>query len=260
MMSCTPAFVEGFRKIGMPSALLNHGFDASNAQFPRTQTMEVMFAGSLIQGEGYHNGRLKFLSDLVRGGIPIRLYVDLLDDKKKVAKKILGSAANTIQGLGLQPFFHRSSFYSRALQWKNIALFDKNSALLSKFSQPQIFGRELFQTMASAKININFHIDSAGQYAGNSRLFEATGSGSCLVTDNKLNMRNLFEPDKEIVTFNSNQECLEKLRWLLDHPKESEEIAAAGKKRCLQDHSFRRRAAELHEIMNNQLKDKKVYV
>ena len=42
------------------------------------------------------------------------------------------------------------------------------------------------------------------------RLFEATGSGACLVTDWKENLGELFEPDVEVVTYRSVAECVKK--------------------------------------------------
>jgi spore maturation protein CgeB len=85
------------------------------------------------------------------------------------------------------------------------------------------------------------------------RLFEATGVGTCLITDWKDNLHDLFEPDREVVTYRSPQECVEKVKWLLEHPQEREAIAQAGQARTLKDHTFDQRAIELDYIIRREL-------
>jgi len=58
-----------------------------------------------------------------------------------------------------------------------------------------------------------------------------------------------------VVTYNSPEECVEKVNWLLSHPNELKQIADAGQKRTLKDHNFERRAETLHEIINSELKN-----
>ena len=84
------------------------------------------------------------------------------------------------------------------------------------------------------------------------RLFEVTGVGTCLLTDWKKNIGELFEPDKEIVTYSSLEECSEKVKWLRNNPKACKEIAEAGQARCLRDHTFAQRVLELDEIIRKE--------
>lgn len=98
------------------------------------------------------------------------------------------------------------------------------------------------------------HGEVAGNSAGNIRLFEATGMGTCLVTDYKDNIHELFEPEKEIVTYRSAEECIDKIKWLLNHPDDMEKIAKAGQQRTLRDHTIAKRAAQLNEIISRHLK------
>ena len=85
------------------------------------------------------------------------------------------------------------------------------------------------------------------------RLYEATGVGTCLLTDWKPNLHELFEPDKEVVAYQSPEECVEKIKWLLEHPEERERIAQAGQARTLQKHTFAQRAIQLNEIIQTNL-------
>jgi spore maturation protein CgeB len=78
-----------------------------------------------------------------------------------------------------------------------------------------------------------------------------------MVTDWKDNLPELFNPDKEMVTYRTADECLEKVSWLLQHPRERAEIAKAGQARTLRDHTYARRAIQLDRIIRSKLKMKK---
>ncbi len=111
----------------------------------------------------------------------------------------------------------------------------------------ELFGLQMFSRLAASSITLNVHIAAAGNQAANIRLFEATGVGSCLVTDWKNNIADLFEPDREIVVFRRPEEAVEKIHYLLDHEKERAEIARRGQQRTLSSHSYASRLAELRE-------------
>ena len=120
---------------------------------------------------------------------------------------------------------------------------------LYRRSLPAVFGMEMFDALYDSDVVLNIHADSSPDFASNMRLYEATGVGSCLLTDNKKNMADLFAPDEEVVVYDSPDECVEKARWLIQHPQEREKIAEAGKKRCLQDHTYDNRAMEFDRII-----------
>ncbi len=118
--------------------------------------------------------------------------------------------------------------------------------------RPAVFGLNMFCALAGAKTTINVHIDAV-QSASNLRLFEATGAGTCLVTDEVPGLSDLFEPDVEVVTYSTPKECAQKVRWLIDHPAERKAIAKAGQKRTLKDHRLEQRAEELYSIITTRL-------
>jgi spore maturation protein CgeB len=74
-----------------------------------------------------------------------------------------------------------------------------------------------------------------------------------MLTDWKENMRELFEPDAEAVTYRSAEECVEKVRYLLAHENERQTIAAAGQRRTLHDHTYAHRAVQLDRIVHEAL-------
>ena len=80
------------------------------------------------------------------------------------------------------------------------------------------------------------------------RLFEVTGVGSCLLTDEKDNLGQLFTTD-EVVTYTTPEDCIEKIEWLLTHEREREKIALRGQQRTLKDHTFAQRVKQFCKIL-----------
>lgn len=111
------------------------------------------------------------------------------------------------------------------------------------------FGLEMYRILRDSKVTFNKHTEAVGDVIGNMRLFEATGVGCCLLTDTGKNMQDLFEADKELVTYQTIDECLEKVRFLLENESERSAIAEAGQKRTLLEHSLPNRCAQLDELL-----------
>ena len=119
--------------------------------------------------------------------------------------------------------------------------------------RPPLYGLPMYRALRSARVGLNVHGDVTPRYAGNMRLFECTGIGTCLLTDWKENLSELFEPDAEVAAFRSVDECAEKLAWLLSNDEARAGIAAAGRRRVLASHTFAHRAAEIDELVRNHL-------
>jgi len=113
---------------------------------------------------------------------------------------------------------------------------------------------EMYRILASSKVALNRHIDVSGPFANNLRLYEATGVGTCLVTDARENLGELFAPDREVVSFQNAEECVEKCQYLLNHEGERAAIARAGQERTLAEHTYGHRMAELAEILDRHLR------
>ena len=63
------------------------------------------------------------------------------------------------------------------------------------------------------------------------RMFEATGAGAKLITDDKTNLHELFEPGKEAITYRRPADCLEAVRYYTAHEAERKSIAQSGRAR-----------------------------
>jgi glycosyltransferase involved in cell wall biosynthesis len=118
---------------------------------------------------------------------------------------------------------------------------------------PPLFGLDMYQLMYQSRLTFNIHADASGR-VGNMRMFEATGAGTCLVTDTGPNLADLFVDGKEVVTYSSLDECVEKVTYLLEHEDERQAIASAGQQRCLRDHSIASRCEQIDALIRERLR------
>ena len=127
------------------------------------------------------------------------------------------------------------------------------AAAIRRRARKPVFGLAMYRLLHDSRITLNTHIDISPRSASNMRLYEATGVGTCLLTDWKDNLTELFEPDREVVTYKSADEVVEKVRYLLDHERERSAIATAGHRRALRDHTASQRARIFAEIIRKEL-------
>lgn len=120
----------------------------------------------------------------------------------------------------------------------------------------EVWGREMFHTLARSAITINRHIDVAENFANNMRLFEATGCGTLLITDYKDNLNELYDIGKEVVAYRSPEECATLTKYYIEHPDEAQQIAKAGQARTLRDHTYEKRMKHTAELMERHLRYK----
>jgi spore maturation protein CgeB len=73
----------------------------------------------------------------------------------------------------------------------------------------------------------------------NMRVREATCTGSFLLTDWVYGIDELYEDGKEIVTYKTTEEAIEKTKYYLEHDEEREKIAEAGMRRTLKDGTYK---------------------
>ncbi|MBN2562035.1 MAG: glycosyltransferase family 1 protein [Phycisphaerae bacterium] len=121
---------------------------------------------------------------------------------------------------------------------------------------PPVFGLSMYRLLVDSMIVFNRHTDAAEDCAGNMRLFDATGVGSCLLTNAAANMPDLFIEGEESVTYGSLDECVEKTVHLLQHPDEARRIALAGQERTLRDHTLKQRCLQIHDTILALLRSK----
>jgi spore maturation protein CgeB len=96
-------------------------------------------------------------------------------------------------------------------------------------------------------LNINRTDMAATGYSPPTRVFEAAGCGSCVLTDAWEGIPTFFEPGREILVAHSADEIVNQLRTT--SPERAQAIGQAARRRVLCDHTYTRRAAELDRAL-----------
>jgi spore maturation protein CgeB len=163
---------------------------------------------------------------------------------------------------GLDPAVHGAGkrFLERAVDEAGLEVWGygvgelpKDSPILSRY-RGEAWGLAMYEVLANSRIALNRHIGLADGYANNMRLFEATGVGALLVTDAKRNLADLFEPGREVIAYEDEDDLVEKLRHFAEHDDERRSIAAAGQARTLREHTYANRMTELAAMLEARLR------
>ena len=251
--------VAELREAGINGVHLHHGFDARVLRFlPHRKGVKrcVAFTGQLLRRPGFHMYRTDVVRAIADAGIPLDLR--LLSDPgfRARVRRTLGRARwKVVQGfrrLGVSEAAISSIPRFRPAVESGPPAGELDRAL-RKLALPPVFGLEMLKVLRGTVVALNVHGDVSVSEANNLRLWEATGVGTCLLTDAKDNLGDLFEVGKEVVAFESAADAVDKARWLLDNPLIAEAIARAGQERTLKDHTYERRAVELDQIIQQAL-------
>jgi hypothetical protein len=113
----------------------------------------------------------------------------------------------------------------------------------------ECWGIDMYRILNRSFVTLNRHISISEDYANNMRLFEATGSGALLVTDQKKNLSSYFEPGTEILTYETPTEAAEVVNWALKNVDEASKIAQRGRARTLSSHTYDECMVKLDAIL-----------
>lgn len=266
LLSGSRLFIDKYRKEGCRTEYLRCGFNKSVLPY-LAQTVQkdevLVFTGGVVRGKGFHVDRERLIEAAVGSSLPFKLYsaapgvTPMKDLVTTAAKGATYGLMRTLEALGVSQDARRSlPFIGKAATWTS-APPRQIPQRLWKHMKPAVYGMEMYRALKRSAVSLNSHVDCAGGEAVNLRLYEVTGVGTCLLTDAKSNLSQLFELDREVVAYNSPAECIEKAKWLLDHPSERRSIAAAGQARTLREHTLENRAAELHTFLTRRLAQSK---
>lgn len=266
VLSSVPELVEHFNDQGHRSVLINHAFEPrilNRLDDTKATPVDFSFIGSIAKKQGFHHEREALLLRLLEE-TPLQLWVGIdqrswLLETNVRARQLTYDVVHAAKRLGVPEPVLRIGLFGKVSRWKDRpALPQPIDPRIVRAARAAIFGLEMYAQLARSRITLNSHIDLSEKYASNMRLYEATGVGSCLLTDWRPNMPELFEPDSEVVTYRNVEECIEKVKYLLDHEDERQSIGRAGQKRTLRDHTFDNRAAQLDDLIRTTLKTRNI--
>jgi spore maturation protein CgeB len=213
LLSSFPHFVDWFRSLGIDSEYLRHFFYASAID-------AVEETGVSVDPRSDRAVDVSFV-----GGVNPAVHGSGTTTMEEICRRI----PVEVWGYGGEALPEGSAIRSR---WRG-----------------ESWGVDMYRLLARSKITLNRHIDLAQGHANNMRLYEATGMGSLLLTEDAPNLGQQFEPGTEVETYRDVDELTDKVARLLESDEERVRIAAAGHRRTLRDHTHHRRMAELVEIL-----------
>jgi spore maturation protein CgeB len=256
-ITCSPLFYKNLNRKGLKSYNINHAFEASILKkIPSiiNQQKDIVFIGSLLAGKDFHDLRLSIIEDLLKSNVKLEVYSNLIYESpvNLIKKKSSYLFTKLAQSLRIKRLLNMHKIQEITVL-KELPKNIKYSEKLRNLVKEPVYGLDMYKILANSKMSLNIHGGVAGDYAANRRLYEATGVGSCLITDMKKNLGEFFKIDSEIISFSSTEECIEKVKWLLDHPGEREKIAKAGQARTLKDHTMEIRIKKLDDIIKKEL-------
>jgi spore maturation protein CgeB len=132
--------------------------------------------------------------------------------------------------------------------WGNGFPFWLNSPLRVRYVNRYLAELEKSKAFNAAKIVVNtMHL---GEIEGvNCRLFEAAGCGAFQIADWKPGLTELFEPEREVVTFHTREELREKVDYYLARPEERQAIADRAYARAHREHTYEIRLRRMFQLM-----------
>jgi len=215
VISSFPPTIEWFRRKHTPTKYLRLGFEHEVlSQLDESEEVSEEIPVSFVGSfHKVHSSRVKWLEKLCE-----YLY------KSGIQIMVWGSSVDTLP---------------------------KNSLIRNAYVGPA-WGLDMYRILRASKVTLNHHGDVA-PYANNSRLFEATGVGTLLITDWKADLQDLFEPGREVVTYRTAEECANLIQYYLEHEEERLAIARAGQERTLREHTYYQRMQKLVDILERYL-------
>lgn len=251
LLSSSPSMVERFRAAGVNARHLAHGFAPEVINELRSfPPIEVSFVGSLGHWDSPHRDRYLMLERLV-AETPIQLYGRVTPPawaSRPWLRRGVAAAGMLDRVTGGRIPLPRRLADKVALGGRDPLRPPIHEAHPGRV-HPPVFGLDYLGVLAATRVSLNLHIAATMGDAANMRLFEATGVGTCLVTDATAGLERYFVPDEEVVVFASMDECRAKVLELLESPSLRATIAAAGQARTLADHTFDTRAARLDALL-----------
>jgi spore maturation protein CgeB len=124
---------------------------------------------------------------------------------------------------------------------------------LTEFYHGQAWGGRMFELLGQSKIVINRHGSIAGKYSVNMRMYEATGAGAVLLTEQKDHLSESFSPGIEVLTYTDPIDAADRAASALNDPPLLDRVARAGQVRTLREHTYRERAKTLIAAIDERL-------
>jgi len=114
-----------------------------------------------------------------------------------------------------------------------------------------ISDEDRIRVYAQSRINLGFSAtgNSRNVLYLKGRDFEIPMSGGLYLTSENPELARCFDVGREIVTYRDEDDCAQKIRWLLSHEAEAGAIRRAGVERARREHTWEHRLADVFTVV-----------
>lgn len=226
ILSSTPAFVQEFRKAGIFSEYLLPAFDVRVlTNFNKGISKDIPFS-------------------FVGGWSHVHI------QRKQAIKRLVRDTPVQIWGYGYlnTPRYSRKSWR----YYRNLIVPD-NRDILARY-RGEAWGLDMYGIFNRSLMTFNIHESLLQGLVGNMRMFEATGMGTMMLNEDAPNLADIFIPGKEVETYRSMDEAVEKVKYYLDHQDKALEIGRNAQMRTTRDYNYTHFVAKLVDHFDKMLK------
>ena len=243
---------DSIRKKGGKSERLDHAFEPEiiKAIKKKPKINKVCFIGSLIPGNEWHNKRINYLEALAEN-FDVQIYsnVNQLSFRNKLLKQALGIRQRTSNLIA--KYTSTNSVFKNYANPDNLPKFSflDDSPINNKIKNP-IYGIEMLQKLSEFRVTFNMHVAQTGNYACNIRLLEATGVGTCLITDKKIGNTSFLSIFNKYCAYDSKKDMIKKTDQLLSNNLLNNQISEKLQQQTITKHNTKNQ----FDRLNNYLK------
>jgi spore maturation protein CgeB len=214
--------VEEFRKLNRNVFWLSQAFEPSffdakeiSSDDKRRLSSDVTFVGNLGSKKQYLSRRTA-LEEVINAGFKLKWWGPQIPRKLSTIPLILGKIGRAYGG---------------------------------KF----VWGEEYAKVARLSKIFLAFDSMPHIRKSMSARMYTAVGCGAFYMCQYVAGIEDVLIPGREIVTFRSDDEMIDMIRYYLRRDEERRRISEAGKLRVLTDHTYEVRARQMIEIVLKHL-------
>jgi spore maturation protein CgeB len=125
----------------------------------------------------------------------------------------------------------------------------------SPYGGPRLLQQDLVRMFSRSRLSLGFatagdsHLHARRLTHLRLREFEAPMSGALYLTEDQPELAEYFQPGHEVLTYADRDDLLDKVRFYLAHPEESERVRRAGLERARRDHTWQHRFRDLFGVL-----------
>ena len=213
---------------GLKCFHLNHAFEPRILDLVgegKKRKNKICFIGSLNSGNEWYNQRISYLERISK-----EIEIDIYSDVQKLSyyqrfKQTYIFKRHSLCKVLLERNIKNNLILNHSDKI-NLPRYDRlTSSQIAKKINPPRYGLDMFKLLSSYRFTFNMHIPLSGITAGNLRLTEALGLGTCLLTDSKINNNEFLNKYVDYCSYKSVEEFIDKYQFLMDNPSFVDQIS-----------------------------------